>query len=195
MPNLRKLAAGGTNFVNTYCAAPQCVPSRTTMFTGRHTHQIRAWSNENGVAGIPSVEGTGLKGLDPECLNDYGEDLCAKMKQAQNVSATLLDTMRAAAYEPHLYGKVDVGAGIVSDWDQGNATVPGFHGGATMNIMTRSADIRKPTKPDPLSITNDKDNNVHPEDWKMIPKCVEVEASPPPPPLATENLLENTGGG
>jgi hypothetical protein len=29
-----KLASQGTNFINTYCASPQCVPSRTTMFTG-----------------------------------------------------------------------------------------------------------------------------------------------------------------
>jgi len=55
------------------------------------------------------LEGTGLDGLDNDCVHDYGADLCAQMKVAQNVTATLLDTMRAAAYEPHLYGKVDVG--------------------------------------------------------------------------------------
>ena len=50
-----QLASEGTNFINTYVASPQCVPSRTTMFTGRHTHQIKCWSNEQGIAGIPSV--------------------------------------------------------------------------------------------------------------------------------------------
>ena len=72
------------------------------------------------------------------------------MKRSQNVTATLLDTLRAASYEPHLYGKVDVGAGIITDWDEANATVDGWHSGPSMNILTRSADIRKPTKPDPL---------------------------------------------
>ena len=55
MPNLRKLASQGTNFVNTYAASPQCVPSRTTMFAGRHTHQIKAWSNDNGLAGVSTT--------------------------------------------------------------------------------------------------------------------------------------------
>ena len=43
----------------------------------------------------------------------------------------------------------------------------------SLPILTRSADIRKATKADPLQITNDNDNNVHPEDWKMLPKCIE----------------------
>merc|ERR1712195_184647 len=54
MPNLRQLASEGTNFVRTYAESPQCVPSRASMFTGRYTHEIKAWSNEQGVAGIPS---------------------------------------------------------------------------------------------------------------------------------------------
>jgi len=54
-----------------------------------------------------------------------------------------------------------------------NATKNGFHSGPSLSILTRTADIRRPTKPDPLDITNDKNNNVHPEDWKMISKCIE----------------------
>ena len=33
--------------------------------------------------------------------------------------------------------------------------------------------MRKPTKPNPRSITNDKDDNVHPEDWKMHRECID----------------------
>ena len=40
-------------------------------------------------------------------------------------------------------------------------------------INTRAADIRKATKPDPLKITNQEDDNVHPEDWQTISKCIE----------------------
>eukprot|EP00937_MAST-01D_sp_MAST-1D-sp2_P001599 g1599.t1 len=171
MPNLRALAAGGTNFVRTYTAAPQCVPGRTTLFTGRHTHQIKAWSNSQGLAGVPGKDWTQEAGLDTACVAAYGVDTCARFAAEQNVSATLLDLMRARAYEPHLFGKVDVGAGVITDWDEANATVGGFHGGPILPISARAADIRRATKGRPQA--NEKDNNVHPEDWKMIPKCVD----------------------
>lgn len=43
-------------------------------------------------------------------------------------------------------------AGILTDWDQANATCNGWHSGASMNIMSRSADIRRPTKADPRCV-------------------------------------------
>ena len=52
-PTFDSLAKAGVNFVRTYAASPQCVPSRTTMLTGRRTDQIRAFSNGNGLAGDP----------------------------------------------------------------------------------------------------------------------------------------------
>jgi len=168
MPNLRKLASEGTNFVRTYAESPQCVPSRASMFTGRFTHTIKAWSNEMGVAVVPS---TGE--VDASCKASYSEFLCRKWGAQANVTATLLDSMRENGYEMNLYGKVDVGAGIISDAKEGNATCNGYHSGPSLNICTRTADIRRPTKPQPLKITNDLDNNVHPEDWKMVDNCVD----------------------
>lgn len=53
-PTLDALAADGLNFVRTYAASPQCVPSRTTMLTGRRTDQIRAYSNDNGLSLDPT---------------------------------------------------------------------------------------------------------------------------------------------
>ena len=35
LPNLRRLASRGTNFVRTYAHSPQCTPSRSSMYTGR----------------------------------------------------------------------------------------------------------------------------------------------------------------
>lgn len=35
-PNIDTLAASGTSFTRAYCANPICVPSRTSMFTGRY---------------------------------------------------------------------------------------------------------------------------------------------------------------
>ena len=94
MPNLRKLASRGTNFINTYAASPQCVPSRTTMFTGRRIDQTRTWSNEQGVAGIPS---TGK--LDSECLRLFDQETCSSFAAEQNISATLVDSLRELSCE------------------------------------------------------------------------------------------------
>ena len=52
-----------------------------------------------------------------------------KWKNQQQVNQTLLDVMRRLDFEPHLYGKVDVGGGILADADETNATCDGFHGG------------------------------------------------------------------
>ncbi len=110
MPNLRKLAARGTNFINTYAASPQCVPSRTTMFAGRRIDQTQTWSNGQGIAGIPS---TGK--LDSECLRLFDNETCTNWQTNQNVTATLVDSLRELSCEACLYGKVDIGAGILQD--------------------------------------------------------------------------------
>ena len=100
MPHLRALASTGVNFLNTYAASPQCVPSRAAMFTGRRTDQTRAWSNEPGVAVIPR---TGA--LDKVCLQLFGEETCSYFREQQNVSATLVDTLRDLGMEPPLLAK------------------------------------------------------------------------------------------
>ena len=107
MPNLRALASTGVNFLNTYAASPQCVPSRTSMFTGRRTDQTATWSNEQGVAVIPE---TGS--LDETCLKLFGTETCTYFRDKQNVSATIVDTLRDLGMEPSLFGKVDVGCTI-----------------------------------------------------------------------------------
>jgi len=44
-PNLDRLAAGGTLFQNAYSNGPICVPSRASLATGRHVHEIGIWDN------------------------------------------------------------------------------------------------------------------------------------------------------
>ena len=56
-------------------------------------------------------------------------------------------------------GKVDVGANQMSRFGP-HVTADGFHGGPSLAILTRSADIHRPTKPNPLSITHDSDARV-----------------------------------
>ena len=49
-PNIDRLAAGGVIFRNAYCNSPICVPSRASMWSGRHIHNIKAWNNFKGLS-------------------------------------------------------------------------------------------------------------------------------------------------
>jgi len=69
------------------------------------------------------------------------------------------------------FGKVDVGHNVLSRYGP-KPTISGWHGGPSITIFTRSADIRKPTKATPIDITNDKDERVHPEDWRIHTDCI-----------------------
>ena len=86
-PNLDRLAAEGVNFVRTYAASPQCVPSRTSMLAGRRTDQIRAFSNGNGLAGDPTGK------IDAKCLRYYDEEVCADWATTQRVNTTFFDAL------------------------------------------------------------------------------------------------------
>jgi choline-sulfatase len=44
-PNLDRLARNGTLYENAYCNAPLCVPSRTSVFSGRLPASVESWDN------------------------------------------------------------------------------------------------------------------------------------------------------
>ena len=44
-PNMDRLAARGTRFVNAYTPSPICVPARASLATGLHVHDIGYWDN------------------------------------------------------------------------------------------------------------------------------------------------------
>lgn len=50
-PNLDALAARGTRFAKSYCNAPICVPSRASLATGLHIHEIPSWDNADPYHG------------------------------------------------------------------------------------------------------------------------------------------------
>lgn len=176
LPFLRDFfAKQGTNFVRTYANSPQCVPSRSSMCTGRRTDQIEAWSNEKGLAA--SEDGT----LDKTCIYFYGTDQCAAWAKMQNYSETIFSGLQRLGYGVKLYGKVDIGAGLMNDPKvRETVSASGWHQGANLAILTRSADIRRPTKQAPLSLTSDTQDHVHPEDWRTVDHCQEwIQALPP----------------
>jgi len=179
LPFLRDFfASQGTSFTRTYSNSPQCVPSRTSMCTGRHTHQIEAWNNGKGLAASPD----GM--LDDSCVQFYGAKQCAKFAKTQRYSETIFSAMAKLGYDVNLYGKVDIGAGLQNNktWRK-QTSATGFHSGPDYSMNTRSADIRKPTKDRPTSkkMLNDHDNNVHPEDWATVRQCEEwIEHLPGP---------------
>jgi arylsulfatase A-like enzyme len=45
-PNIDQLAKTGVVFNNAYCANPLCVPSRSSIFTGRYPHEVGIQSND-----------------------------------------------------------------------------------------------------------------------------------------------------
>ncbi len=49
-PNLDRLCANGAIFRNMYTNSPQCVPSRASMFSGKHVHTIEGWNNFKGIS-------------------------------------------------------------------------------------------------------------------------------------------------
>jgi choline-sulfatase len=46
-PNMDWLAEHGVSFTNAYCANPLCIPSRSSMFTGRYPHEMGIQGNED----------------------------------------------------------------------------------------------------------------------------------------------------
>jgi choline-sulfatase len=49
-PNLERLARGGALFESAYCNSPLCVPSRTSMFTGRLPAAVETYDNASEFA-------------------------------------------------------------------------------------------------------------------------------------------------
>jgi arylsulfatase A-like enzyme len=46
-PSMDWLAEHGVSFTNAYCANPLCVPSRSSLFTGRYPHELGVQDNDN----------------------------------------------------------------------------------------------------------------------------------------------------
>ena len=55
-PTLDRLTSEGTLFENACCGSPLCVPSRMSMLTGRHCHEIGVWGNDDSLSSnVPTI--------------------------------------------------------------------------------------------------------------------------------------------
>ncbi len=72
-PNLDRIAAEGTAFMNAYCAYPVCVPSRMSMLSGQYASKIGVMSNHGSLnSNIPTF----MHALD---IAGYETTLCGRM--------------------------------------------------------------------------------------------------------------------
>eukprot|EP00947_MAST-08B_sp_MAST-8B-sp1_P005624 g5624.t1 len=113
MPHLEAMMSRGTTFVGHYCNNPLCAPSRASLFTGRRTSTIEAWSNVKAL----TVDVTDPTQADPACASvpGYTAEICVEMGKRQlpdgQVNGTLNHALSAAGYDVRLYGKMDTGGG------------------------------------------------------------------------------------
>eukprot|EP01047_Picozoa_sp_COSAG01_P079359 COSAG01_NODE_15025_length_1383_cov_55.083333_2_plen_352_part_01 len=125
-PNLEVMMERGTNFVGQYCNTPLCAPSRSSMFTGRRTSSIEAWSNIKSLmadVADPSKP-------DPVCAKivGYGGATgCVELGRRQNVRTTINLAMKDAGFDVRLYGKMDTGGGPLMTPPGAHATVSPRH--------------------------------------------------------------------
>jgi N-sulfoglucosamine sulfohydrolase len=92
-PNIDSLAEDGIRFSRAFCVAPQCSPSRATLFTGRYphsngvmglTHANFAWDlnpDERHVGGLLQGQGyrTGLVGIHHESRYAPAEEVAGRL--------------------------------------------------------------------------------------------------------------------
>ena len=140
----------GTSFSRHYCTSPQCVPSRTSLMTGRYVSDTGTTNNGQGIAASTK---TGK--LDSACVSNWNASQCAAFAAAQKVNATILDLLASAGYDLQLFGRVDAGAGILDDY--AGTTGDGFHGGPSLPILSRGANIHGITKEEPYSASTESD--------------------------------------
>ena len=77
-PHLNYMAAMGTSFRSCYACCPICVPSRTTIMTGRHGYESGVVSNATHETEMRRQ--TKLRRTLPALLTDAGYQTCAKGK-------------------------------------------------------------------------------------------------------------------
>ena len=174
-----KVTSRAWTFARHYASSPQCVPSRTSMLTGRYVSDTRTANNGQGIAANTAAANGGAA-LDSGCIAAWNATQCAAFAREQNVSATLLDYLRdGAGYALHLFGRFDVGGGVLDSYP--GTSSDGFHGGPSPVILLRGAAIPGQSKPDPLSTTTTGGHNPFAGDEHVAAAAAAFLRSTTPP--------------
>jgi arylsulfatase A-like enzyme len=150
------LVARGATFARHFTASPQCVPSRTSMMTGRYVHEMDTTNNGQGLA-----RSTKTGKLDSSCVAAWNATSCTAFAALQNQTYTMLDLLAGAGYDLQLFARFDVGAGVLDDYPTHKPTGDGFHGGPDLGILARGASIPGATKEEPFGATDDNATNPY----------------------------------
>ncbi len=151
-PRFDAFAAEGVRFEAAYCTAPQCSPSRSSLFTGRWphsngvlglTHSYFAWDlhdDERHLAAILNDAGyvTAGAGVIHEAADDarpgFGRVLCGQVADAYALNAPVIRFLRderpqdrpfylqVGYFEPH---RTEIGFGAPPDTARG-VTIPPY---------------------------------------------------------------------
>ena len=158
LPEFKKrFVSAGAAFVRHYTNSPQCVPSRTSMLTGRYCSDVGTTNNGQGLA-----RSTRTGALDTGCVGLWGAAQCKAFAARQAVNQTFLDLAAAAGHAVHMVGRVDAGGGILDDYP--GTTGNGFHSGPDLHILARGADIAGTTDVEPWSSTRPNAPNPYAPD-------------------------------
>jgi choline-sulfatase len=176
------LVDNGANFIRQYTNSPQCVPSRTSMMTSRYVHEL--WTTNNGQ-GLARSTLTGK--LDSSCVSTWNASTCELFANRQNINATLLDVMRMAGYQLHVFGRFDTGAGILDDYP--HASGDGFHEGANLETLGRGSGLIGKQGADPLSTTSLDDPEPYPDDMAHTELVLEWLRNNEPPKAGEKPLF------
>ncbi|MHA6481712.1 sulfatase family protein [Paenibacillus sp. strain BS8-2] len=116
-PNLDRLASEGVLFEQAYCTAPQCSPSRASLFTGRYPHNngmmgltnVGMWDihpEERHLAEMLQEAGyiTGLAGIYHETLLDPAErfgfdEVCTSPRRGEAIAAEAIHMLEQFAVQ------------------------------------------------------------------------------------------------
>lgn len=159
----RSWTDSGVTFVRHYSNSPQCVPSRTSMMTGRYVHSIATPNNGQGIA-FSTLTGK----LDVNCIAEWSEDWCSRtaaIQRQRGVNKTIIDVMRDMDYDLALFGRFDTGAGILQDYPHTNGD--GWHDGPSLAILARGAALWGSINANPLSSTTENDHSPYQNDVRV----------------------------